>query len=249
MRIAVSLTTTSGTPLRLPIQYNYILQGFIYSNISDQNYRSFLHQEGYRIDNRPFKLFTYSRLEGAFFIDKTRQTIEFKSPLRLVVSSAVDQFITDLAQTLISADFLSIGPNSVQVDAITVQKDPVFKEQTQIKLISPMLTYSTDIEEGRKYTRYHSPWTPEFTRLAHDNLCRKYQLIHGTLPDPDRFSIHPNGSREQDFIRILKFKDTVIKAWAGIYWLSGNTELMKVAYHTGLGSKNSQGFGCFEVVG
>jgi hypothetical protein len=40
----------------------------------------------------------------------------------------------------------------------------------------------------------------------------------------------------------------LIKAWEGVYELKGKPELLDVAYNTGLGAKNSQGLGCFEVV-
>ena len=233
----------------MPVQYNHILQGFIYNNLSDLDYRRFLHEEGYQVDKRRFKLFTFSRLEGTFKVDRHRGLIEFDPPFRLVISSAVDQFITDLAQTLISAEFLSLGKNVVEVSSITVVKDPQFADRLQIKMISPMVAYSTEIKEGRNFYNYSSPWEPRFSELVRENLKRKHQLIHGRLPETDHFTIHPNGNREKDFYRIIKFKGNPIKAWAGIYWLVGNPELIRVAYDTGLGSKNSQGMGCFEVVG
>ncbi|RKX92249.1 MAG: CRISPR-associated endoribonuclease Cas6, partial [Spirochaetes bacterium] len=42
---------------------------------------------------------------------------------------------------------------------------------------------------------------------------------------------------------------TIIKGWTGTFVLNGNRKILKLAYYTGLGSKNSQGFGMFEVVG
>lgn len=47
---------------------------------------------------------------------------------------------------------------------------------------------------------------------------------------------------------IIKYKGTVIKGYSGDFILKGNPELIKLAYDTGLGSKNSQGFGCIEVM-
>ena len=232
----------------MPIQYNHLLQGFVYNNISDHDYRSFLNEEGYILNNRRFKLFTFSRLEGQFKVERERKLIQFYPPFRLVISSAIEQFITDLAQTLISAEFLSLGKNVVEVSSITVVKDPQFTDRLQVKMISPMVAYSTENRDGRNFYRYYSPWEPRFSELVRENLKRKYLLIHGRQPEPEHFMIYPNGNREQDFYRIIKFKGNPIKAWAGIYWLVGNPELIKVAYDTGLGSKNSQGLGCFEVV-
>lgn len=244
----ITITFQADGEVDLPIQYNHILQGFIYNNLSDHDYRRFLHEEGYQYEKRKFKLFTFSRLEGRFRMGRGRRRIFFYSPFCLVVSSAVDEFITDLAETLIRADFLTLGRNVVEVSGISVQKDPEFVDKLQVKMISPMVTYSTIEENGQKFTHYYSPWSPEFSEHARANLLKKYRLIYGISPQPNHFTIYPNGSRERDFWRIISFKGNPVKAWAGIYWLVGNPELIRVAYHTGLGSKNSQGFGCFEVV-
>lgn len=44
------------------------------------------------------------------------------------------------------------------------------------------------------------------------------------------------------------FMISSIKAWLGIYRLQGEPELISLAYDTGFGSKNSQGFGMFEIL-
>ncbi|MDN5332516.1 MAG: CRISPR-associated endoribonuclease Cas6 [Tepidanaerobacteraceae bacterium] len=44
------------------------------------------------------------------------------------------------------------------------------------------------------------------------------------------------------------YKDVIIKGWMGVYILKGDPVLLKIAYDAGLGSKNSQGFGCFEIL-
>jgi CRISPR-associated endoribonuclease Cas6 len=247
-KVRIIITFQAEREVGLPIHYNHILQGFIYNNLSDYDYRRFLHEEGYQYEKRKFKLFTFSRLEGRFRMERERRRIFFDSPFRLVVSSAVDKFITDLAETLIRAELLTMGRNVVEVSGISVQKDPDFTDKLQIKMISPMVTYSTIEENGQKTTHYYSPWSSQFSEHTRNNLIKKHQLIHGSFPSTDQFTIFPNGNRERDFRRIISFKGNPVSAWAGIYWLVGNPELIKVAYHTGLGSKNSQGFGCFEVV-
>lgn len=40
----------------------------------------------------------------------------------------------------------------------------------------------------------------------------------------------------------------LIRAWLGTYQIHGKPELISLAYDTGLGSKNSQGFGMFEIL-
>ena len=242
MRIILEIS--SEKEIKLPIQYNRILQGFIYNNLSDKNYREFIHSQGYQLDNKKFKFFTYSRLTGKFNLYPRQNEIGFESPVKLVISSAVEQFITDLAETLIKADFLFLGGNQIEISSITVEKQFEFTETMQIKMLSPVVAYSTE----NKLTYYYSPWHPRFNEIITRNLIDKYKTLFGYMPEEQAFKIIPNGMQEKKFKIVTNFKNTIIEGYNGIYFLKGNPELIKIAYHAGLGSKNAQGFGCWEVV-
>lgn len=235
--------------LILPIHYNYILQGFLYKNLTDKDYRNFLHETGYQLDDKNFKMFTLSRLTGKFRILKDIGKIAFSSPFTLVVAAGVEQFITDLAETLIKSDQCILGDTPVEIKSISVHKNFTPADKVQIKMLSPVVAYRTVLEGDKKHTEYYSPWQKEFGPLVTNNLLRKYQILYGNLPENTDFRVIPNGSQEQKFKTIINYKGTVIIGYSGIYWLKGNPDLIEVAYNTGLGSKNSQGFGCWEVVG
>lgn len=247
MRITIEFN--SENEVILPIHYNYILQGFLYKNLTDKDYLDFLHESGYQLENKRFKLFTYSRLLGKFRILKSAGKIAFSSPFTLVVSSGVEQFITDLAETLIRSDRVFLGDTSLEIKSISVHKKVTLTDTVKIKMLSPIVAYKTVLDGEKKRTDYYSPWQNEFGQLVTNNLLNKYQIINGELPDRVDFRVIPNGNQEEKFAKIINYKDFHIKAYAGIYWLKGNPELIQVAYDTGLGSKNSQGFGCWEVVG
>ncbi|MGQ9472647.1 MAG: CRISPR-associated endoribonuclease Cas6 [Candidatus Caldatribacteriaceae bacterium] len=38
-----------------------------------------------------------------------------------------------------------------------------------------------------------------------------------------------------------------MEEWTGVYELSGSVDLMSITYNAGLGNKNSEGFGMWEV--
>jgi len=247
MRITIEFH--SDKEVILPIHYNYILQGFLYKNLSDKDYRRFLHGTGYQFANTSFKLFTYSRLLGKFRMLKDFGKIAFSSPFTLVVASGVEQFITDLAETLIKSDQCFLGDSPVEIKSISVHKKYKLSDEVHIKMLSPIVAYKTVMDGEKKRTDYYSPWQKEFGQLVTNNLLKKYQIIHGELPESRDLRVIPNGNQEAKFARIINYKDFYIKAYAGIYWLKGNPDLIEVAYNTGLGSKNSQGFGCWEVVG
>lgn len=47
----------------------------------------------------------------------------------------------------------------------------------------------------------------------------------------------------------MGYKERKLDAWITVLELEGDYEILKLAYDAGLGSKNSAGFGCIELVG
>jgi len=246
MRISVYFN--AAEEIILPVQYNNIIQGFIYNNQSDRDYCQFLHQSRSGENNSNFNMFTFSRLMGKFNFDKYTGRITLYPPVKLIISSAVDEFISDLMERLTHTELAFLGKNEVEIDNIEVHEDIEFGEKVQIKMLSPLVGCTTSMIDDRKYTNYYSPWQSKFQELAGNNLVYKYERIYGRKPEREDIKIIPNGNQEKKFEKILNYKGTVVKGYAGIYWLKGCPELIKVAYHTGLGFRNNQGFGCWEVV-
>lgn len=60
----IKIVADVGKGLTLPVNYTHLLTGVIYRFLaeSDPEYVSFLHNEGYRIGQKRFKLFTFSQL-------------------------------------------------------------------------------------------------------------------------------------------------------------------------------------------
>ncbi|MBO8159475.1 CRISPR-associated endoribonuclease Cas6 [Thermosyntropha sp.] len=244
MRITVNLT--ADKEITLPQHYNHIVQGFIYRQITDKDYRDFLHNQGYKYGSRSFKLFTFSKLLGDITVDRDKKVVTFASPVRLVISSPVEKFITDVAETLIRGGVKVLGNNLVEVEGIKVHREPDFRDKVLVKMLSPVVAYSTEINAERKKTRYYSPWEEKFTALINQNLHKKFEIINREKC-ADEIEVIPVGNGGDKFSRIIYYKNFIVKGYDGDYWLRGNPELIKIAYNTGLGSKNSQGFGCFEI--
>lgn len=245
MRIGVVLDCERD--IDLPVQYNHIVQGFLYNNLPDSSYREFMHQDGYAVGKRRFKLFTYSRLLGEYSLG-AQGSITFRPPVKLVVSSPLENFIEELTESLNKQRSVFLGRNSMEVKSVYTLNSQLFNERVAIRMLSPMVAYTTSLQNGRKKTHYYSPWSEKFQDLVRRNLLQKYYILHNTKLEDDDLQVMPQEQRESDCTKILNFKGTVIKAYSGRYVLQGNPELIKVAYETGLGSKNSQGFGCWEPV-
>lgn len=245
MRLVLELHSENG--LTVPIHYNYIIQGFIYNSISPK-LADILHNKGFTVGKRKFKLFTFSRILGRYNLDNRKGRITFNSPFKLIISSAMGEFIEEIGEELLLSETVRIGSQNVSLNSVEVSGDTIDRDSIKIKMLSPMTMYSTLRDmEGNKKTYYYSPFESDFSDKISDNARKKYKAYYDKEPEGE-IRIEPlkvNTSNQ----KIIMYKGTVIKGWMGIYQLSGDRELMNLVYDTGLGGKNSQGFGCFEIVG
>jgi CRISPR-associated endoribonuclease Cas6 len=235
--------SSSKERIVLPLDYNYHVQGFLYSSISPE-LASFLHDKGFEYEKRSFRMFTFSRLMGRYEI--RNGTITFTMPVRLVISSPLDRFVSELANTMLTSKGLKLCGEDIAVEEISVLERPEIKSSMRIRLVTPMVAYSTlTTPEGRKKTYYYNPSEPEFTEQTDGNLRKKYEAFYGRAPRARKLSLRPLGRPDE---RIVRYRDNVIKGYAGTFLIDGNRRLLELAYDCGLGSKNSQGFGMFEVL-
>lgn len=231
--------------LTLPLSHNEIIQGFIYKHL-DKVLSKFLHTYGFKHENRRFKLFTFSRVLGKVRIRD--DIFEIVPPFKLVVSSPYDKILQSLAENLVRPSEAQIGCNKVYIESINVHFAPQISEEVKIRMLSPVTVYSTlEKSDGRKKTYYYNPSEREFSQLIKENILKKYSAIYKRKPSTDKLAIEPIKVSKRDE-KIVKYKGFIVKGWMGIYKINGNPELIKLAYDAGIGSKNSQGFGCFEIV-
>lgn len=240
MRIEIFLN--HETPVAVPIQYNHIMQAIIYSWIKDERYSKFIHDKGYQVDEKMFKLFTFSRISGMYRMDKESRKIVFYKDMRITISSASDEMIGYLLNSvLLENEVLNIGGAIARISRIDVKESPVFSETTKIYTMSPCAVYTT-LEN--KQTRFYNPFDYEFSEYIRNNLLHKYEAFYGRQPDDTRFEIKPIGAVK---MAKVNYKDFHILAYNCEMEMKGGEELQKMAYAAGIGGKNSQGFGCIEV--
>ncbi|NPB06675.1 MAG: hypothetical protein GXO03_03605 [Aquificae bacterium] len=87
----VKLRLSARKPFYLPKSYNRVLQAFFYANV-EPGFARFLHDHGYKLGKRSFKLFTFSRLLGK---------ILQREPVRLIFAPSLElYFATPLLEVL-----------------------------------------------------------------------------------------------------------------------------------------------------
>ncbi len=232
--------------LRLPIHYNHILQGFIYKNIFDDNFREFLHEKGFQLEGKTFKLFTFSQLYGKYFYDREKREITFTDQVELTVSSIIDDFNQEFLKTLIYNKNLKLNNQPVEVTGILVKDNNLKTNGAIIQTLSPITVYSTVHVNGRKRTIYYFPEDSLFQKYVRDNLLKKATLIYGKSFKNSYFHIKPVEGKISK--NNLYFKQFIVKGTSGVFEICGDEELINTALNCGLGSKNSQGFGCIRLV-
>ncbi|MEI6509656.1 MAG: CRISPR-associated endoribonuclease Cas6 [bacterium] len=237
--------TLGGKPAALPYSHNHFIQAALYEQITQPALRDFLHQQGFQLGGRPFKLFTFSRLEGSFSQDKARKEIIYSPPLRLAFCSPFQALVQEVGNGLLRQGALRFGRATFTVERVETSDPKAPLPQLYVRMNSPLVVYSTLEQEGKPYTYYYSPFEPRFNELVRSNLFKKHIIVYGRGPEQEDFSIQPHSLSPQDF-KLMYFKDTVIKGWLGSFRLEGDPQLLELALHAGLGSKNSEGFGCCE---
>ena len=190
-------------------------------------------------------MFTFSRLEGHCRLDKDNKRFIYEGDITLHVSSPIEKFVEDLANTILTKGFIVLGRQTFKVAELAFPAKPAVKnKKLKIRMLSPITVYSTLMTyDGKKKTYYFSPYEKEFSALVNSNLKKKHFLLSGKNIKSD-IAVKPLMVKEV----VVLYKGTVVKGWMGHFSLTGPRALIETAYEAGLGAKNSQGFGMFEVV-
>lgn len=235
---------TNSDRLILPKNYNSTLQGFFYRHM-DRDLANFLHSKGFCLGKRTFKLFVFSKIFGKF-LGKDEEKVYYAPRFRVYFASPRNDIaIKTLREFILSREKMFLGKNPVEVIAVNPVLVNGFKDTLKVKTISPITVYKTPV--GGRYHQYLTPFEGEFYRLLIDNLKRKYTLVYGKHFEGD-IEIKPVKVGKKDFKKIV-FKGKLIKAWSGIFEIKAPKEVINLALETGLGAKNSAGFGMVLPVG
>lgn len=230
--------------LTLPMHYSHILQAFIINILASDEIRAFIHDKGFNYEKRVFKSFTFSNIYGHYKI--MNKSIRFTSPISFIISASWNDFVSSFIDGIMRLKEFRLGHNIIEIDSLEIQREPIFESNTTARTLTPITVYSTIEKNGVRRTLYYDCYDDRFSELIRNNLIKKVSAIYRIDLANQEFSIFPAKDKCQQ--KYIKYKDFLIKAWAGEFVLSGNKEFMRAAYELGLGAKNSQGFGCIEFV-
>jgi CRISPR-associated endoribonuclease Cas6 len=248
MRIAITLS--SDQPIKLPIAHNHIIQGFIYGQL-EANLARWLHGDAYSHAKRTYRMFTFSRLQGRYVLEPHHKTITFTPPVALQLASVNTEVLASFAEHLLKSSYVTLGKAQLSVTSVEILKPPPYQTSVHVKTLSPITIYSTFSKpDGKKLTHYYAPYEADWSVMLLANLARKASALK--LPEPSSDDLHDSTitalRRSPKDKKVVRYKQLFIEAYDGLFELSLPEPYFELAYDTGLGSKNAQGFGMVTVV-
>ena len=259
MRFLITLTRISKRNF-LPFNYQYFISSWIYKRIAeaDSAFAEFLHQNGYGIGNRKFKLFCFGPLQiKPFRAHKERGVLEL---LGEEACLEVSFFLPQAAETFIKGLFMQqqvgLGDKISQVDfevsRIEAVGRPLFTSSMHYKALSPVCI-SRPPRGKEQYSQYIHPHDEEYYQYMLSNIFQKWQASIGVLAGGTGLII-----QEQDFvfkclsedpksqmitIKTFTPEQTKVRGYLYDFELTAPPEVHELIYASGLGEKCSMGFG------
>ncbi|MBQ9347307.1 MAG: CRISPR-associated endoribonuclease Cas6 [Oscillibacter sp.] len=232
----LKITLLAKQAVCLPLAYNYLIQSALYAD-----WRAVypdLHGTGYMDGGRHFRLFTFGPLTGSSHVED--KTIVFQGLVHLEVRSPVAELMEILADALIQRGTLRIGRYNLPVAGLDASDALLFRSAATIDMLSPLTIHET-LPDG--HTRYYAPTEEAFPLLLTQNLESKLRAAE--LPLPSHFGCGLIGTAKK---RVTTVKGNYVTGYMGRFRLETNPQTMAFLYYTGLGTRNSQGFGMFSML-
>ena len=244
MRLKITFESLNSN-LILPIHYNHLIQALIYNIFSDK-IADKLHNEGFRFGNRIFKMFIFSRiLERG---ERNNKGLIFKRSISFYFSSPFLEITEDFGMGALSSYKFKLFNQEIYVSGVEIMAPPRLTEINLIKMLSPVTIHSTmEKADGIKKAYYYKPVEKEFSKLIEENAKKKIFLINKSDPSDSTLEIKPYRFSVKENLCVIKFKQTPIEAYTGIFELKGSKDLINATYDAGIGDKNPEGFGMWEL--
>ena len=214
----IKITINLKDNLMLPINYNHIITSIIYKALSNKQ----LH------NSKDYKLFTFSKITGKYIIINKK----------IIFTNKISFEVRSINKNLITQIYYYINKHGINILNNIYKPNIIIENKTinnnEISINSNICT----IKKENNKTIYIEP----NNKTINNNFRKKYYKYYHKLPTSNIELISINYKKE-----VTTYKNIYIKSYNGNYILKGNKEYLNFLYNVGLGSKNSQGFGLFNI--
>lgn len=240
---------------RIPLNYQYECSAIIYKILSnsDLEFASWLHNNGFRTNGKQFKLFTFSRLHIARWKNEGAYLQILSEKVEWEISFLPERSTQEFIQGVFNEQSFELGNRHAKVrftiQSIELIPAPVFTECMEFECISPICLNYKRNDGGYDYIDPENPAAPVIIKY---NLLDKYKAYTSESFTPDNFPFDLKVLTKPKSSLITIKADTPeesrIRGFHCRFQLRAPVELMKIMYESGIGGKNSIGFGMVKSV-
>ncbi|EGT3784186.1 TPA: CRISPR-associated endoribonuclease Cas6 [Clostridioides difficile] len=242
------LILTVDNEVVLDYNYQYELMKRIYEaiEISDRRKALSLHNEGYKIDKKVFKLFNYTMMFEDAKYSKEGIHLNSRTKIRLILSG-YDDILNNIIKGFIKCKVFKLYNIEFKLSNMDEDSKIGFNSITLYKVRSPIVASLYDLKSKKQV--YLNPMQEEFYKALHDNLMKKYKLIYNKEYTGEvYFDIEDVLSVKKKYITNIKGKGFVIGYTDFEIFVEADKDMQKVIYYCGLGEKNSIGMGLLTYI-
>jgi CRISPR-associated endoribonuclease Cas6 len=267
----------SRTTIPLSYEYYLSAAIYQWIELSSPAFSDFLHNKGYSTETlkRSFKHFCFSQLFIEHSRVVGEEIHINGGNILWYIGMPIEESLQHLVVGLFERREFFIGreENRFSVEQVETLPEPEWKRVMKFRTISPVAVSVAGIAEGNlqsgsrsaegylrpklsaRYLKADDPQLSESLRL---NVLHRYESLYGKLPtdtelrcttDGEYIARRGGADRVSKLVTIKKGlpEETKVRGFRCPVTLEGNSELIKLAYESGLGEKGSMGFGMLEV--
>lgn len=232
---SIKLTLLPEKSLYMPFAHLEVLQGLFYHLLSYREELSTEIHDKQPGEQKQFKFFCFTDLYGNYKVKNT--SLVYLGALDWEIRSADDGIINTIVASVQENPQVTINGQLCRVISYSCSKRFFLTDTAELEMNTPLLYYQTD---ATGYSTYYAPTDALFLSGVKNNIVRKYTAFYGAPPDCDIcFQALGNSIRKC----VTHYKKSIITGYYGRFRLTASQKVLDFVYHTGLGAKNSMGFG------
>ena len=220
----------------LPLAHADVLQGIFYSLLSAEEVLAGEVHDRPQENGKQYKFFCFSDFSGKHYV--RNGYISFPDVFTWEIRSADDRIMETVRENVREIDVRGVKCTLISMEHA---QRTCFTDSVEITMMTPLCVYTTRANGNR---RFYSPDDDAFCRSVEKNLISKYEMLYGRKPG-GAVALEPIAVAPEDKC-VTKYKGWYVTGYRGRYCLSAPPDVIDLAYHTGLGVKNSAGFGLFQ---
>lgn len=224
----------------IPIQYRKTIISYFKHSLEEYNQK--YYQKYYNGKDPIIKQYAFSAYYKQQKIEKDKIILEDQ---RLEINITTSDYETGI---ILYNSFnkqkhkkYSLNNNSMTLENITMANEKeITTEKISVKFQAPLCIRLR--ENNKDY--YYSYENEKFEETLKINIKEQLKITNMPTEIVDTFTIKPIKAKKV----LIKFYEKCIECSTGTFELSGNKELLKYLYKSGIGSKHSAGFGMFQII-